>query len=357
MLQGLFNNFTLLTTFIFFGHIIRSKVLSRWESSIYTRLLLGTVFGLLGVLLMYYSFPLSSYAITDFRQLPILLSVSLGGGTAGIVTTVIIGLYRLIFLQGLASHSILGAVGAPLTLLCALFLLRQRKTITFKRWLLALVLSALSTGVLLRIMLERGSWLIIALYMLLFMIAGIFMYLMMNHLRKTEDSIQMMQEAANRDFLTSLFNSRAFEVIMEQKMAAANLDRIPFTLLIVDIDYFKQVNDTYGHLAGDAVLRQFADLLRETFRPGDQISRKGGEEFFILVDCCSADQITAIAERLRSNVEQHRFILDDGVELQLTISAGSATYPDIAGEELVARADQALYQAKEAGRNRVYRAE
>ncbi|WP_059051170.1 GGDEF domain-containing protein [Paenibacillus senegalimassiliensis] len=356
MLQDLFNNFMLLTTFIYLGHIVRSKVLSRSENTAYTRLLLGVVLGVLGVLLMNYTFPLSSRAVADFRQLPILISISLGGGVSGVITTAIIGLYRLNYLQGVAGSSLIGALHAPITLLCGLIILRG-KTITFKRWLVALVLSALNTGILLSILLEPGSWKDIAVYMLLLLIAGIFIYLMISHLRKAEDSVQMMEEAANRDFLTSLFNSRAFEVIIEQKIAVAKRDHIPFTLLIVDIDYFKHVNDTYGHPAGDAVLRQFADVLRETFRPGDQISRKGGEEFFILVDRCSALQITAIAERLRSTVEQHRFILDDGEELQLTISAGSATYPDIPGEQLVTKADQALYQAKEAGRNRVYRAE
>ncbi|WP_018751041.1 GGDEF domain-containing protein [Paenibacillus sanguinis] len=357
MLQGLFNNFTVITTFIYLGHIVRSKVFSHSENTVYTRLLLGAVLGLLGVLLMYYDFPLSSQIVADFHQLPILISIPLGGWLSGVVTTVIIVLYQLIYLQGVAAISLIGPLYAFITLMCGLIIIRWRKTITFKRWLVALGLSALNTGILLSVLLEHRSWRDIALYIFLFLIAGIFIHLMLTHLREAEDSVKMMQEAANRDFLTSLFNSRAFEAIIEQKMAATNCDHIPFTLLIVDIDYFKQVNDTYGHPAGDAVLRQFADVLRETFRPGDQISRKGGEEFFILVDRCSAEQIAAIAERLRSTVEQHRFILEDGQELQLTISAGSATYPDIAGEELVTKADQALYQAKKAGRNRVYRAE
>lgn len=355
MLQSLFNNFTLLTTFIFFGHMAKSKFLECRKRTPYIRALLGTVLGLFGVVLMYYTFPISPYAVMDLRQLPILISVYLGGGIAGVICTAIIAFYRLFFLNGLGLNSLFGALDALVTLLIALALLRARK-ISFKRWFVALLLSALTTAVFLLILLKAHSWKHIGLYILLFILAGLFTFAMLRHLRTLDDSMRMMREAANRDFLTSLYNSRAFEVMMEQKIASAHRDRIPFTLLIVDIDYFKQVNDTYGHPAGDTVLLQFADVLRETFRPGDHIVRKGGEEFVVLVDQCDEEQILIISERLRSNVENHGFILPDGERLNLTISGGSATYPNIDEQELIAKADQALYRAKKAGRNRVYRA-
>ncbi|MGG6314546.1 GGDEF domain-containing protein [Paenibacillus macerans] len=355
MLQSLFNNFTLLTTFIFFGHMMSSKILANRERTSYARMILGAVLGLFGVVMMYYTFPITAHAVADFRQLPILISVYMGGGLAGGVTTVIIAIYRMIFLHGFGMHSVIASLNAPVTLLIGLLILRTRR-LGFKRWTLALALSAMNTGILLLILVRSHPWNHIGLYMLLFMVAGLFTFAMLRHLRRTDDSMRMMREAANRDFLTSLYNTRAFEVMMEQKIAAATRDDIPFTLLIVDIDHFKQVNDTYGHPAGDAVLLQFADVLRDTFRPGDHIARKGGEEFVILVDHCDGEQIAVIAERLRSNVENHNFILPDGMQLRMTISAGSATYPNVHEEDLIVKADQALYHAKEAGRNQVYRA-
>lgn len=355
MLHSLFNNFTLLTTVIFFGYMIKHKIPDRLEKALCVRILLGSSLGLLGVLLMYYNFPISGHAVADFRQLPILISVYMGGGISGVITTVFIAIYRLLFLYGFGMHSVIAAMNAPVTFLIGLLLLRGRKTTT-ERLVLALALSATSTVIVISILSNGLPFKEIGLYFPLLICAGIFTFSMLRYLRNKDDSIRIMREAANRDFLTSLYNSRAFEVKMEQKIAAAQRDKIPFTLLIVDIDHFKQVNDRHGHPAGDAVLLQIADVMRETFRPSDHIARKGGEEFVILVDHCDAEQIKVIAERLRSNVDNHVFTLPDGDELRLTISAGSATYPNVHEEELIVKADQALYQAKAAGRNRVYRA-
>ncbi|WP_068787090.1 GGDEF domain-containing protein [Paenibacillus phocaensis] len=355
MLQSLFNNFTLLTTAIFLGYMIRDKIPDRVEKALGSRLLLGGALGLLGIILMYYTFPVSGHAVADFRQLPILISVYLGGGISGTVTTLLIALYRMLFLHGFGIYSAIAAVNGPVTLLIGFLLLRRRKT-TVPRLVLVFTLCAASTSVMMTILSDGRPFKEIGLYLPLLICAGLFTFSMLDYLRNKDDSIRTMREAANRDFLTSLYNSRAFEMKMEHKVAAAQRNNIPFTLLIVDIDHFKRVNDQYGHPAGDAVLLQIADVMRETFRPRDHIARKGGEEFVILVDHCDAEQIKVVAERLRSNVENHTFVLPDGEELKLTISAGSATYPNIDEEELFVKADQALYQAKEKGRNRVYRA-
>lgn len=357
MLQSLLNNYTLLTTAIFFGYMIKNQIPdNRLKKTRITRILLGGALGLLGVLLMYYNFSITGHVVADFRQLPILISVYLGGGISGVVTALLIVLYRMLFLHGFGIHSVIAAIHAPVTLLIGCLLLRGRKT-TLRRLVSALVLSALSAAIIMTILSHGRSFKEILFFVPLLIAAGLFAFAMLRYLRNRDDSIRIMREAANRDFLTSLYNSRAFEVIMEQKIAAVQRDKIPFTLLLVDIDHFKQVNDMYGHPAGDAVLLQIADVMRDTFRPGDHIARKGGEEFVILVDHCDAEQIRVIAERLRSNVENHVFILPDGGEVRLTISAGSATYPNVQEEELIVKADQALYQAKEAGRNRVYRSE
>lgn len=356
MLQSLFNNFTLLTTVIFFGYMIKNKIQDRLKKPRTTRMLVGFALGLLGVMLMYYHFPISGHAVADFGQLPILISTLMGGGFSGVIATLMIAFYRLMFLHGFGMHSVIAAINSPLTLLIGLWVLRGRNT-TVRRLVLALTLSASCTAAFMAILSNGRPFKEIGLFIPLLIAAGLFTFSMLRYLRNRDDSIRSMREAANRDFLTSLYNSRAFELKMKQKIAVAKRDKIPFTLLLVDIDHFKQVNDRYGHPAGDAVLLQIANVMRETFRPGDHIARKGGEEFVILVDHCDAEQIKVIAERLRSNVENHAFILPDGGELRLTISAGSATYPNVHEEELVVKADQALYQAKKAGRNRVYRSD
>lgn len=355
MLYTLLANFALLTAFIYFGYMIRSRFLSKQQNTPWTRTLLGLMLGLFGVVLMYYNFPIGTQTVADFRQLPILIAVYAGGGISGGISTLIIAVYRLFFLHGFSFHSIVGAINVLITLLIALLFLRVRK-LSLKRWMPALLLSAANTMVIFLLVLNINSWVEIGANTLLFIVAGLFTYSMLQHLREANESLKMMREAATRDYLTSLHNSRAFEAMMAQKITSSNRNGTPFTLLFVDIDFFKQVNDSYGHPAGDAILLQFADVLRDTFRPGDHIFRKGGEEFVILVDQCDAEQIEKIGERLRQNVASHLFCLPGGGELMLTISAGSATYPNVHQEELIGKADQALYEAKKTGRNRLCRA-
>ncbi|MNH83859.1 putative diguanylate cyclase YcdT [compost metagenome] len=136
-------------------------------------------------------------------------------------------------------------------------------------------------------------------------------------------------------------------------MEASYSEPAVFSLLVVDIDHFKRVNDTYGHAAGDVVLSQLANVLRDTFHPGDHIARKGGEEFVIIVDDCGVDKVWQVAERLRRNVENQLFVLPEGESIHVTISIGASVYPEIGPEQLFEKADQALYAAKEAGRNQV----
>ena len=354
MFEGLVNNFTILTTFLFFGNMIRSKYLN--ENSLNREsnsLILGTVLGLFGVVLMYFSFPISETIFADFRQLPILISVYLGGGTAGIVSTIIISVYRLFFLSGVSFSSELAAINAFVTFGIALMFLRGRK-LSFKRWGWSLGLTMLSANLFFTITLEEDNkWISISSFSIVYVLGGVFTYFMLRYLKRSDDLLRLMSEAANRDFLTGLFNLRAFEAFMEQKLILSLHSKAPFTLLMVDIDHFKCVNDTYGHPTGDFVLTELAEVFRDSFRPNDHIARKGGEEFVVVVDRCNREQIVVIAERLRRNVEEHEFHLPNGTDLRLTISVGCATYPDVKLDQLIERADQALYLAKESGRNRV----
>lgn len=358
MFESLVNNFTTLTAFLFLGNMFRTKYLL--NSSLKDRggrIVMGLALGFFGVVHMYFTFPITDHVFADFRQLPILIAVYLGGFTSGGIATLIISVYRIFFLDGVSQVSIFGGgFNAVSTLIIALLFIQYGK-LTFKRWLAALSLSILATDIVFYITLEgdsRGEAIVI--FSIIVALGGIFTYSMLQYLRKSGDSLRILREAAHRDFLTGLYNARAFEVLLQQKIDCFHRYQVPFTLLMVDIDHFKKVNDTYGHAAGDAVLSQLADLLRDTFRPGDEIARKGGEEFIIIVDNCDKEKIVDIAERLRRNVEKEPFLLPQGLVLHLTISAGSASHPDIGEEELLNMADQALYKAKESGRNQVWRA-
>jgi diguanylate cyclase (GGDEF)-like protein len=165
--------------------------------------------------------------------------------------------------------------------------------------------------------------------------------------------LERVQQMAVTDGLTQLANRRSFDRSLDRELSrAARMDG-RLSVVLLDIDNFKLLNDSHGHVAGDGVLRQVAAALRECGREYDTIARYGGEEFAAVLPGCSSGLAMQVAERLREAVE------DASTDIPVTASAGVATYPydgiDIAG--LLSAADQALYASKRAGRNTVRSAE
>jgi two-component system cell cycle response regulator len=161
---------------------------------------------------------------------------------------------------------------------------------------------------------------------------------------------QKLQSLAVTDGLTGLHNHRAFQDYLEEQFQTAMRNKQPLALILMDVDHFKQYNDTYGHQAGDEVLRQVARILSAHVREGDFVARYGGEEFVIVLPRTDSESAVAVAERLRRAVESAEWQLRP-----VTGSFGVACIrPDMeTRQELIEAADQALYQAKKNGRNRV----
>ena len=175
-----------------------------------------------------------------------------------------------------------------------------------------------------------------------------------NQLNENEILRAKLLEQAIHDPLTGAFNRRYFSEALDQEAARSARENIPFSILILDVDHFKQFNDTYGHKCGDIVLQALANFLNENTRQGDIVCRYGGEEFVILMTDVASDAAYKRAELFRSNFE-NMIVEYEGKELKCTFSAGIASYPMHAssGETLLILADQALYQSKTNGRNRV----
>lgn len=171
-------------------------------------------------------------------------------------------------------------------------------------------------------------------------------------LAEKEVLMQSLSELATRDGLTGLYNHRTFYAVLENELARARRFQRPVSLLMLDIDHFKRVNDTHGHLAGDAVLTGLSELLGRRTRAIDRVCRYGGEEITVILP---ETDLEAAAERLRAAVEAQPFDVNAGAPLRITVSIGVASWPAHAGgaEALVAAADEALHAAKRAGRNRV----
>jgi two-component system, cell cycle response regulator len=164
---------------------------------------------------------------------------------------------------------------------------------------------------------------------------------------------QRLYESAVLDALTGVHNRRHLDQRLRAEVAFATRHRSALSVLLLDIDHFKKINDTLGHPAGDAALRALGELLLKTVRTEDIVARYGGEEFAIVLEGTDRQGAFQLAERIRQEVEQQSFASQQGA-FQATLSIGVASYPDDAREkaDIIARADQSLYAAKHGGRNR-----
>jgi diguanylate cyclase (GGDEF)-like protein len=165
---------------------------------------------------------------------------------------------------------------------------------------------------------------------------------------------ERVRDLSIRDGVTNLYNHRHIMELVKSELERARRYEHPFSVLMIDIDHFKKVNDEHGHTAGDAVLREVAGLLLDGMRVVDVLGRYGGEEFLAILPGTAYEEAVQTAERLRGRVGSHTFRVE-GQEVRVTVSIGVATCPRLGAcgaPGLVHEADKALYRAKDAGRDR-----
>jgi len=180
---------------------------------------------------------------------------------------------------------------------------------------------------------------------------------LLGNMRETENEIQMrLERLASNDGLTDLYNHRSFQNIMDEELVKAAESDKPLSLIMLDIDYFKVYNDSFGHQKGDEVLKRVADILQANTPAAGYCARYGGEEFALVLPGMSSEQAKTIGENIRSCIEASVF---PGIEVfpkgRLTASVGIAEYPLMAAnkEKFIQKADQALYKAKYTTKNKV----
>lgn len=157
------------------------------------------------------------------------------------------------------------------------------------------------------------------------------------------------------DSLTGIFNRKAIIETIQEEFTKAKLRNSPLSFILFDIDHFKKINDTYGHPAGDYVLKETCDLIKtKMIRPTDALGRYGGEEFALLLPGTQSQIAIDVAERIRTKIEQHQYVFEDK-KISVTISLGVVALDSTSktSDELISLADKALYDAKNQGRNRV----
>ncbi len=179
--------------------------------------------------------------------------------------------------------------------------------------------------------------------------------------QRLEEMNEELAKLAVTDSLTQIYNHTFLVNTLKFEMGRAGRFSKSMAFLMIDVDFFKKINDTYGHLIGDEVLKEVVHIIKGPIRAVDILGRYGGEEFGLILPETDANGAMILAEKIRTNVEKHAFRVTNGeikVELQLTISIGVALFPgenvkDVSS--IIRNADEALYMAKRDGRNKIYR--
>ncbi|MDA1565351.1 diguanylate cyclase [Bacillus cereus] len=348
MLRDLFVNTTIILSFIFVGgQLLRDKPLKE-EFSFWQKCVVGIFTGILGILLMYFGVRVGTILL-DLRYLAVILAVIIGGPIASTITIIMILVTRLLFMDySLASqvafYTII-AIGIG-----SVFISRMKLSLGEKWvWLHAYILSILIPALYIWLIKEIH---IVGLYLISSIITGYITFVSTNYVLQSNELFQKMKQYATIDALTGLGNVRQFDLEMNHHISNKNMKNDSLCLLLIDIDHFKYVNDTYGHPAGDEVLKQVGCILRETSQFPDLAFRKGGEEFALLIPNKGLAYGICMGEQIRTAVESHPFQLLDGTKIKITVSVGVSEYEG-SSEQFIQAADDALYYSKRNGRNKV----
>lgn len=355
MLNSLFVNASILISFLYLGSRLFTVEKFKSKSDLNTKLLTGVIFGLTGCLLMFNAIILSNNMIMDFRIMALMISSLYCGPVSALITAIIMMAFRMLY-YGINSASLTALFN--LTVLFVIFSIISTAKLDFKKKYIYMSAANLLSSIGWTFMLVKDKSLILSIllkYMLSTTVVSIIIYFMMVYIYKTNEIYLQLKRDSIKDFLTGLYNVREFDRLLSDLSVTAADKNEDLSLLMIDIDFFKTVNDTYGHLSGDMVLKQLSSILTNSCRSFDIVSRQGGEEFTVILRGSKYRHALEIAERIRENVENYLFMVDDNKEINITVSIGVSSYPGRTNHpnDLLHEADNALYSAKRNGRNRV----
>ncbi|PEC11184.1 GGDEF domain-containing protein [Bacillus toyonensis] len=347
MLRDLFVNTTIILSFIFIGgQLLRDSPLKE-GFSFWQKCVVGIFTGILGILLMHFGVHIEDIML-DLRYLAVILAIIVGGPIASSITVIMILITRIVFTEySLASE--LACYTIVLSGIGVIFIARMQISIMLKLiWLHVYCLSILVVPM--YILFNDIS--VVVLYLISSITTGYITFVSANYVLQSNELFQTMKQYATIDALTGLGNVRQFDLEMNHHIGNKHMENDSLCLLLIDIDHFKYVNDTYGHPAGDEVLKQIGCILRGISTFPDLVFRKGGEEFALLIPQRGLSYGIRFGEQIRIAVEKHSFQLLDGTKIKITVSVGISEYKG-SQEQLIQAADDALYYSKRNGRNQV----
>lgn len=355
MIKELFVNACILVTMITISSNLFKESVYQKRISLNIKIIGGIIGGIIGILLMFFSMHISSKVILDFRHIAYVITSIYISPISTIIAIVMIYSFRVAYF-GVSNVSLLVAAGGIVTGLGCMYIGKSKITQQAK-WFYIYIYAGVVQSAAVLIISDNIKLLPEVLFHFFIASAAVsgVVYYLVKFLINNYTYIAQLRHESNEDHLTGLNNVRSFDIKFNQITNIVYEKNEMLSMLMIDIDHFKKVNDTYGHASGDMVLASLGRILKDKCRDFDVVSRMGGEEFSVLLRDCSENQALEIAERIRKEVEDFKFAIADGRSINVTISIGIATYPGIAEtiEEIKEEADKALYEAKRTGRNRV----
>lgn len=358
MIRDLLINASLLVSFVYVKSQFFKKNPVTLKSPFTTKISYGIVSGILGIVLMKFSIIVPPDILIDLRHIAIVMSAVYGGFYSTIIAATIIAIGRITFFSFNHASMVVSLTMLGLGIGCGVISKLFANSTIKKRWV---VMNLFCMSIISILLVYLFKWNIqtavetIPYHWFFSFLAGYLVYIQISYISHYNLLLKRFKEESTTDYLTGLNNIRQFEWLLKEYTHKATLQQRKISLLFLDIDHFKKVNDTFGHPAGDAVLRELGNVLTSVSRFEDIVSRNGGEEFSVLLLDCPHSQAISIAERIRTTIQNHNFVLSDGTRIEITISIGISTFLETADDpnELIKQADGALYRAKQSGRNKV----
>ncbi len=360
LIYDLFINFCVLVSLIFIYLQLRWNFNLVKKSYFYSIIVDGFAGGLLGFILMKLSIQVTTETIVDLRYIPVMLIIMFIGIPQAVISALLIIIGRFIF--GITTSAIAAMILMTILIVGYILIIKLYEKYnldqnSYKQSLCMILFSNIVISIIISLLVKDYEVLksLIPSYWIISIIGGLTSVFFVEYIRKTQYLLMKYEKESTTDFLTGLNNVRQFDTIWNTLINNATIKNERLSLLIIDIDHFKNVNDTFGHPIGDRILVELGKILKSTTRSFDVVSRNGGEEFSAILPDCPHQQAIEIAERLRTAVEIHKFRVSLNETINITVSIGVATYPETVNDtsQIVDTADECLYKAKRSGRNRV----
>lgn len=357
LIDDLLINLCILVALIFGYQQLRWKLNIKKRHPAVSLLIDGTAGGVLGIILMNYSIELAGGTLIDLRFIPVMLLALFVSMKSAALSAVMIVAGRFLFGINMSSFGALFWIAGILLVYLIIHKKMRTNQGLYKKAVYMIIASNIIFSLIVIYLVQDAATLsaLIPVYWVIAFLAGLISVFLVEYQTRSNYLLERYREEATIDFLTGLNNVRQFDKVWNKMIQSAKEKEESIALLLLDIDFFKKVNDTYGHPVGDKILAELGSVLKNSTRSTDIISRNGGEEFSVILPKTTPSQAIAAAKKIQRTVAAHPFPISNDQSIQLTVSIGLAVYPDMVynPEKIVAQADQYLYEAKQSGRNKI----